>query len=390
MRILEVCPYDLDRPGGVQRHVLDLGAALAEAGHSVVILAPGDPLKPRQGPAGLQTFCIGGARVYRWHGTAFEVTRASKDELALLLSVHNDMPFDVVHFHTLWTPWLPWQVFRLLANKRIRYVATFHDTPPSNWSGKLASGVFRVLSRCLSSFLDAAIAVSEAPAKHLWLASRCSLRILPPCMDLRALSGLLPLPRQDPSPRILFIGRLEPRKGVLLLIEAFALLRQRHPSAQLIVCGEGEQAKQALALAQSLALSDSICFTGGVDAAKRNRLLSEVDVLCAPSPFGESYGLVLVEAMAVGLPVVAAANLGYRTVLCGAGAAGLAEPGDVQSLSATLCLVLENLPLKADLAQWGRIQAQRSDVRQRLGEFVEVLSPSPNAFGIHKGDTGHA
>ena len=390
MRILEVCPYDLDRPGGVQRHVMDLGSALAEAGHSVVILAPGDPLKSRQLLPGLRTFCIGGASVFRLHGTAFEVTRASADELALLLSMHNDSPFDVVHFHALWTPWLPWQVFRLLAGKRIRCVATFHDTPPSNWSGKLASGLFRVLSRYLSSYLDVAIAVSEAPAKHLWLASRCSLRILPPCIDLRALSGPLPLPRQDPSLRILFIGRLEPRKGVLLLIQAFAQLRQRNQSAQLVICGDGEQAVEARALTESLKLSGSICFTGGVDAAERNRLLSDADVFCAPSPFGESYGLVLAEAMAVGLPVVAAANLGYRTVLCGTGAAGLTELGDVQSLVTTLSLMLENLPLRERLASWGRVEAQRSDVRQRLDEFVAILSPSPSPVGISRGGTGNA
>ena len=119
-------------------------------------------------------------------------------------------------------------------------------------------------------------------------------------------------------------------------------------------------------------------------------MLSDADVFCAPSPFGESYGLVLAEAMAVGLPVVAAANLGYRTVLCGIGAAGLTEPGDVQSLATTLSLMLENLPLRERLASWGRVEAQRSDVRQRLDEFVAILSPSPSPVGISRGGTGNA
>jgi phosphatidyl-myo-inositol alpha-mannosyltransferase len=386
MRVLEVCPYDLERPGGVQRHVLDLGEALAEAGHDVVIVAPSDPSKSGQLRPGLRTVCVRGARVFRWHGTAFEMTRASAADLRSLLSMHDEAPFDVVHFHTLWTPWLPWQVFRLFAGQRVRFVATFHDTPPLTWSGQLARGVFRLLSRYFSSRLDAAIAVSEAPAQHLWLAKRCALHILPPCIDLRALRNLVTTSRQRSSERILFVGRLEPRKGVLLLIQAFALVRQLHPSAQLAICGDGEQADPAMALAQSLDLGEAVCLTGYVDQVERNRWLSDADVLCAPSPYGESYGLVLAEAMAAGLPVVAAANLGYRSVLSGEGATGLTEPGDVTSLSEKLVLLLENRPLRERLVSWGREQSQLSDVRYRLKDFVEIFSPPTDIGG--KGQKG--
>lgn len=376
MRILEVCPYDLGRPGGVQRHILDLAAALARAGHEVVLLAPAGPPPDacRQVAPGLDILPLGRFQTWHLHGTAFEVARASRAELQGLLRLHRERPFDVVHFHTLWTPWLPWQVFRLFAGRGIRYVATFHDTPPPTWSGRLTRQLFRLLSRWLSRRLDAVIAVSESPAGHLWLAPGCRFHTLPPCIDLRGLLATAAITDPERPPTILFIGRLEPRKGIILLIESFAQVRRQHPRARLLICGEGEQSEAARGRVVQLDLAGAVDFTGALDDAAKTRLYWQADIFCAPSPYGESYGLVLAEAMAAGLPVVAAANSGYKTVLTGEGAAGLVKPGDTAALAGTLATFLESPVLRLSLSAWGRRQALDTDIGHRLDAFTQILA----------------
>jgi phosphatidylinositol alpha-mannosyltransferase len=374
VRILEVCPYDIRRPGGVQRHILDLSKALAGAGHEVVLLAPGREDQPAwQETDGYRILSAGCFNIWRLHGTAFEVTWANGGDLDALLGLHEARPFDVVHFHTLWTPFLPWQVFRRLAPRVPRRIATFHDTPPPTLSGRLTRTVFRVLSRLLSRKLDAAIAVSDSPAGHLRLAPACQFHRLPPCIDLAPLLAMPRPNRRGQPPTVLFIGRLEPRKGVLLLIKAFAQVRKNHSAARLLVCGNGEQAEAARALATRLGVAEAVTFTGALDEAGKNRLYAEADVFCAPSPYGESYGLVLAEAMAAGLPVVAAANSGYRTVLTGPGEAGLVEPGSATALAAGLDALLRSPDRRDALSRWGREEARRSDVTARLEDFLAVL-----------------
>ena len=368
MKILQVCPYDIARPGGVQRHIVDLSNALGRAGHDVTIVAPEGAAAPAL-DANVGILRIGRARGWRMHGTRFEVTSASRNDLAPLESRR----FDVAHFHTIWTPFMPWQVYR---RKLAPYsVATFHDTPPPGISGAITRAAFAFMSRRLSRDLDVMIAVSSAPAGHLRTGGRSRLVLLPGCIDLTPYSSLKR--EGGGGSTTLFVGRLEPRKGVLLLIEAYARVKQTHPDAQLVICGDGEQRAEAQALAARLGVADGVTFTGALPDAERLALYSRADLFCAPSPYGESYGLVIAEAMAAGLPVVAAANDGYRTVLTGTGAAGLVKPGDVEDLAQRLAHVLGSAETRQGLSEWGRECAWRSDVNARLPEFLALYEPSP-------------
>ena len=368
MRVLQVCPYDLGRPGGVQRHVRDLSRALAAAGHRVTIAAPGPGSEAR-------IHYVGTRRPGRLHGTSFELTWASRQALDTLATQH----FDVVHVHTPWTPFMPWQLLRRLAPLvRVR-VATFHDTPPPTLSGALQRAAYRILSRRLSHRLDAMIAVSESVEWHLRARKGCAQYRLPPCVDLRV-AATLPGAKRDGPPVILFVGRIEPRKGLLLLVEALALLRARHPEAMLVVCGDGEQRAAAQALVQAKGLAHAVRFTGALDDAAKLALFAQATVLCAPSPYGESYGLVIAEAMAAGLPVVAAANDGYAALLQGEGGAGLAAPGSPEALAERLGDVLASPELRQRLSDWGRRAAVASDISARLPEFLAVYERS-NGLG---------
>jgi phosphatidylinositol alpha-mannosyltransferase len=375
VRILQVCPYDLSRPGGVQRHVLDLARALASAGHDVTTVAPkpkAQVLLDAEGGS-IESIALGRSRNWNLHGTAFEVTLADTGELRALERRHRVTPFDVLHVHTLWTPFMAWQVFRRLASRIQRRVATFHDTPPATFSGALTRQAFKALSRLLSYRLDAIIAVSAGPERHLRPRPGCELHRLPPCVDL---APYLALPRLNRKARatLLFIGRLEPRKGVLDLIEAFIRLHPRIEGLRLVICGDGPQRDAARAKVKAAGLEGHVYFCGSLDELGKRQLYLEADLLCAPSLYGESYGLVLAEGMAAGLPVVAAANDGYRGVLLDEGAVGLTCPGDIDDLAARLERFLSDEPLRERLSSWGRRQALVSDVATRLPDFLAVYS----------------
>ncbi|MEW6690420.1 MAG: glycosyltransferase family 4 protein [Pseudomonadota bacterium] len=377
MRILQVCPYDLDRPGGVQRHIVDLCAALERAGHVAAILAPGPA--PQPAPAASRIY-LGARRRLRMFGTAFEIAWVDARQTQALERLLREDAFDVLHLHTPWVPFLQWQVLRRATAPRV--VATFHETLAPTGAGHARGALYRVLSRALSRRLDVAIAVSEAPAEYLRLEPRCALRILPPCIDLAAERAIeAPRPGAARASRVLFVGRLEPRKGVAVLIRAFSRLAASRPDASLTVCGDGAQRPALQALARDLGVADRIEFSGALGDEAKRALYARHDLLCAPSPYGESFGLVIAEAMAAGLPVVAAANPGYRTLLTGPGAQGLVAPWDAGALAARMEQVLGDAEMRGSLAAWGRRAALRADVHQRLADFLEVYGARSNGDG---------
>ena len=123
-----------------------------------------------------------------------------------------------------------------------------------------------------------------------------------------------------------------------------------------------------------LALGNTVQLLGAVDEAEKLRQLGTATVFCAPSLYGESYGLVLVEAMAAGVPVVAAANDGYRQVLRGPGSLGLVEPGDEPGLAKALITVLEDLPLRQRLSAWGLEASRSADLEAQLPAFLKIYA----------------
>jgi len=364
VKILQVCPYDLRRPGGVQRHVLDLAAALRREGHDVRLLAPGAPALP---------FAVG-QRMLHALGTSFEAGWVPRDARTALARYLASERFDVAHLHAPWSPFLPLQVLRALEGTGTARVATFHDLPPPTTAGSALRALYRPLSRWLSGRLEAAIAVSPAPAGHLRLAAGCPLYVMPACIELAELRKIGIARAGGGGARLLCIGRLEPRKGVDVLLRAFARLRAARPDASLTLLGDGDERAALEALARSLRIADAVVFLGAADEAEKRSQLAQADVLCAPARHGESFGLVLVEAMAAGVPVVSADNAGYRTVLTGAGAAGLAPAGDAAALADRLAAVLGDDALRARLSGWGRDAAAVADLRARLPEFLAIYA----------------
>ncbi len=382
MKIAQVCPYDMDRPGGVQAHIRDLGTALEAMGHEVTILAPqvGDLVAARQ--RGPRVVRLGRARKVGFGGTAYEISvtlGAEKKRLAALVETGG---FDVMHYHTMWTPLLPFQVF---LRSKAANVATFHDTPAPTFEGRMLAHAFRAMSRRLLPKLDGVITPSEAPLAHLVKVGP-PVAILPPCTDLSRFANtrLARRPRFDDGRiNILFLGRLETRKGAGLLLEAYHKLTTEELPVRLIIAGQGEKEHALREFAAAHALPN-LEFIGGFFDDEAPQLYADCDIFCAPAPYGESFGIVIAEAMASGKPVVAAANAGYRSLLTGEGARFLTPPGDVQALTDALRTLATDAHLRAQLGAWGPAHAMTYDARAVAPRFVAVYEEAMARFKARK------
>lgn len=371
MRIVQVCPYDPDRHGGVQRNMHALASALSARGHQTLIVAPGTPNPLQEG-----VWRLGAMRSVRFAGTRFEVTWANAHELESSVQLLRAWQPDVVHFHTPWDPLMPWQLFRRLDMAR---VATFHDTPPPGLTGALLRNLFKGLSRYLLSRLDGAIVVSAAPMAHLRPGSS-GVRpvVLPPVTDLSPFFDTRKVATERPT--ILFLGRLEPRKGVQVLLEAASLLASGAvklpaglPPPRFVVAGDGDQRGAVLAAQETLG-GGWIDFVPAPSQEEQLRLLAEATLAVSPALYGESFGIVLAEALASGTPVIGADNAGYRTVLTGTGASLLVPAGDGAALAQRIADLLAAPQERDVLAQWGRAHARQFDVGERVGDFEDFYA----------------
>jgi phosphatidyl-myo-inositol alpha-mannosyltransferase len=373
LKIAQLCPYDISRPGGVQRHILDLSVALRRLGHDVTIIAPrigtntnglnyskadADPIVP-----------IGSGRLIAVNKTQFEITWAVGGERRALARVLESGAFDVIHFHSLLSPFLPLQVFR---QSRSANVVTFHAVPPDSKTGAVQRRLSRAVSRWLLPQLDGVILASEVQKKlHPITVVPTPVAILPPCTDLRRFEAdTPPIERYlDGHLNILFLGRLEPRKGAMTLLQAYERLRRDGIPVRLLFAGDGPERAALEQYVRDRAVAD-VVFLGRIKQADIACCYATCDIFCAPSLYAEGFGIVLAEAMASAKPIVAAANAGYRTVLQGEAASFLAPPGDAEALRRKLEALMADPARRQRLGAWGRIEAKRYDSGTLAPRFV--------------------
>ena len=349
---------------------MDLSNALARDGHDVTIIAPHSlsskgPLHAKTTRSDVPIVKVGNARLISINKTAFEFSLAFGGELKKLNQFLKSSNFDVVHLHTPLSPFLSMQI---LNRSTAANVGTFHAVPPETASGPVQRVMYRILNRRITARLDNVI-LASAVQRDLFLDGI----ILPPCVDLRSFaSDVTPLDSfKDERLNILFVGRLEPRKGALVLLKAFAELRQRSSNARLLIAGEGSERFRLEYLTTREQIPD-VVFLGRVNGLDLPRLYATCDIFCAPSIYGEGFGIVLVEAMASGKPIVAAANAGYKTVLHGEAASLLAKPGDPSDLCGKLETLITQPALRFRVGEWGKREARRYDSTERLPAFLAV------------------
>jgi phosphatidylinositol alpha-mannosyltransferase len=370
LKIAQLCPYDIDRPGGVQKHILDLSCSLAALGHDITVIAPrisGGPRQanPPRAENPLSIIHVGHGRLVSFNKTAFEVSLAVGEEYKRLEKLTRSAGFDILHLHTPLNPFLPLQA---LFRSKAANVASFHAVPPGTASGPVQRLLYGAFNRCIITKLDGVV-LASAVQKDLHLAGS----VIPPCVNLRRFhDGVPPLDGYGGDRvNILFVGRLEPRKGAMVLLKAYEELCRQNLPVRLLIAGDGPE-RQMLEWTTANDRIPNVTFFGRVEELDLPRLYATCDLFCAPSLYGEGFGIVLVEAMASGKAVVAAANVGYRTVLQGEAAHFLVEPGNVADLSSKLQLLVTQPARRKGLGDWGRQEATRYDSDSLAPTFVSL------------------
>lgn len=333
MRIGMVCPYSFDVPGGVQSHVLQLAEVMHARGHTVSVLAPWTP--PGSQHARLPGYVVSGGKAvpipYNGSVARLRFGPATHRKVKRWLVDGN---FDVLHLHEPNAPSLS-MLALMVAEGPI--VATFHTSTTKS----LTLSVFQGILRPWHEKIVGRIAVSDLARRWQMEALGSDAVEIPNGVDVASLASAPPLdgyPR--PGKTVLFLGRYdEPRKGMTVLLDALPRLVEQFAGLQLLIVGRGDE-DELRSSAGNLACH--LRFLGQVDDAGKASALRSADVYCAPNTGGESFGIVLVEAMAAGTPVVASDLHAFRQVLRDGAAGCLVPVSDSAALAAALASVLHN------------------------------------------------
>lgn len=357
MKVGLVTPYDVSIPGGVRTHVMGLGHELQRRGFDVIVLGPSS--RACETLAGIRFIRVGRPVPIR---TAGSIARLAINPLLGFSTwrILRRERFDLLHLHEPLVPMAPFWCLALFGGPK---VGTFHlarDRP--NQLYRLARWVLRPFA----ARLGARIAVSESARDTVAAFLPGDYAVIPNGLEpsayiLRAGSGR--------APTVLFIGRMERRKGVFEAVRAIAEVRDEQPGANLILVGDGPMLGQAKQLAHELGAPCE--FRGSLPLAQLRELYASATVFCAPSLENESFGLVLLEAMAAALPVVASDLPGYRGLLDDGRAGVLVPPGDAESLARALCRLLADAVAREQLASAGRGRAEQFGWPVLAGQVIE-------------------
>lgn len=363
MKIGLVCPYDFLRHGAVQKLVLLLDSELTSRGHDVRIITP----RPRgyKGDPPERTIFAGHST--KWNtpiATTLEVGASLKPNgLEKMLEAEN---FDIINVHE---PEVPVLGAQIAARASCPIVATFHATHPNNRAAKTIE-LFRV-PYAVSIFkrLAAMTAVSDSAAKFVRDWSGQQIKIVPNYVDLGMFRHDKKTKREPDT--ILYLGRLEKRKGVKHLLRAFAELAERNEKVKLVIAGDGADREKLEDWVYEHEVP-RVRFLGAVSEDEKVELLRKASVFCSPAIYGESFGIVLLEAMASGVPVVAGDNPGYASVLKEHGRIGLVNPRDVDDFARRLEIFLYDETLRNGWLEWASGYVEQFDSKRIIDQYEEV------------------
>jgi phosphatidylinositol alpha-mannosyltransferase len=231
-------------------------------------------------------------------------------------------------------------------------------------------------TRSILKYIDSFTAVSDAAKDYIQSLTDEPIEIVPNGIDISKYS-LHPSPVRDES-TILYVGRLEKRKGVKYLLEAFVLLKAENPDARLIIAGDGPERKQLEDFVKTNKLAD-VEFLGFVDDSTKVSLLNSCTIYCSPAMFGESFGIVLLEAMAAGAVTVVGSNPGYSSVLKEKGAISLVNTKDSQEFARRLQLLMTDTDIRSLWLQWAKTYVKQFEYTKVADRYLTVYEEAMKA-----------
>jgi phosphatidylinositol alpha-mannosyltransferase len=342
-----VTPYVYPLPGGVNQHVRYLYENLRLRGHDVRILTSSHGL---QRASEGDIIRIGKGFSVPTNGSVGTITLSPR-YVAQVRDVLDREQFDLLHFHEPFVPFLSLVVLRQSTSVNI---ATFHA-----YGG--FSPAYEFGSRVMGSYaerLHGRIAVSAAARHFIDRFFPGDYKVIPNGVDTGRFRRAVPIARwQDGTRNILFVGRFEPRKGLLDLLKAYRILRKTGCHCRLIVIGGGPQEREARRYLMTRRMG-GVEFLGRVSDDERDALFKTADVYCSPATGGESFGIVLLEAMAAGAAIVCSDIHGYKGVVRRGREALLVPPHDPKALAGALLKVLADDGLRESMAASGLERAE--------------------------------
>jgi len=366
MKIGIVCPYDIDRGGGVQEQVLAQAAELQKRGHKVAILTPKPRKQENPNTGDIKVIYVGSsANVRTPIKTSLELGFSyKKDELDDILAEEK---FDLLHIHE---PEVPMLGAQIVAKATCPVIATFHAVYPETPMGRSIE-TFRIpWSKSIFSRLTTLTAVSDAAATFVKERTGREVHIIPNGIDLTKYT-YQPKVRPPAKKTILYVGRLEKRKGVVYLLKAYKAMAGAHPDVSLVLAGNGDQRIGLEAYVEDKKIP-RVSFLGFVSEKEKLDLLHKATVFCSPALYGESFGIVLLEAMASGTVTVAGSNIGYAGVLSGGGQTALVNPKKIGEFTHKLQTMLSDTDERQKWLDWAKAEVQQYDYPEVVDKYEVV------------------
>ncbi|MGH8774098.1 MAG: glycosyltransferase family 4 protein [Jiangellaceae bacterium] len=360
MKVGVVCPYSWDMPGGVQVHIRDLAEELMRRGHTVSVLAAADddtPVPP-------YVVSAGRAVPIHYNGSVARLTFGplSASRVRRWLS---DGRFDVLHVHEPASPSLG-----LLAVwwADMPVVATFHQATPRS---RAMSAAFGILQSAVEK-ISARIAVSEEARTVVVQHLGGDPVVIPNGLYVDRFTGVPPRPEwQGPGGTLSFLGRLdEPRKGLPVLLEAWSTICRERPGVRLLVAGRGDVDEIRRGIPADC--RDAVTFLGGITDEEKVAMFASSDLYVAPHTGGESFGIVLAEAMAAGTPVLASELAAFRAVLDDGRFGRLVPVGDAGALATATLELLADPARRKQLRDAAKVAVRRYDWSTVADEVLSV------------------
>lgn len=350
----------------MQEIVLAMQTELQRRGHDVYIITP----RPRDIEDGV---VVGDRVLFVGTSTDFnsplhttvQVSASQNEHIDRLLEEHK---FDILHFHEPWVPVLSRQI--LLRSNSIN-VATFHAKLPETMMSRTIAKVVTPYTKPLLKYMHELTAVSDAAAEYVCSLTDVPVAIIPNGIDLETF--IAPARHIDKRKKktIFYVGRLEQRKGVKYLLLAFHELQQKRSDVSLVIAGAGPDLEKLEMLVSDLEIKN-VTFAGRVSDKDKHKYLRNSDLFCSPALHGESFGIVLLEAMASGLVTVAGDNPGYSSVMQGLGGLSLVNPKHTAEFARRLDLLLHETDLRKLWRDWAAKEITQYSYPNVVSQYEEI------------------
>lgn len=363
--------HTFTRPGGVKNHVLALHSEFEKRGLQSKIVVPRREARENYGQ---NIMLFGTSFPFDFNGTKSDLTVCFiPGAISGLLKKEK---FDILHFHNF-----GFHSAQILEKSKAINILTFHAciSPKTTEFFKTYPFILDAFKRKVKEKFHGIIGVAPFNL-DLFKDFKGPKVVIPNGIDLEKFNPNSPKIEKylDGKINILFVGRLEERKGLIYLLKAYGILQKKFDSLRLIIVGKGNLESEHRKWAKDHKL-ENVIFEGEVTGDKIIPFYATCDIFCSPAIFGESFGIVLLEAMAMGKPVVAFGNRGYKTVLINKGKDFLAKPKDWPGLAQKLEILIQDKEKREKMGEWGRKESQKyawPNIADRVLNFYQAVLES--------------